>query len=84
MVKVTFTKNVKFHNGRYRLGDTLTVSVDNSKHLVDLQVARVSDTAPLDLESKTNDELKAMLDAKGIEYKVRATKKELMQLLGVD
>lgn len=38
----------------------------------------------LDLNDLTNDELKKMLDQKGIKYKSSATKKDLISLLGGD
>ena len=38
----------------------------------------------VDYTEKTNTELKAILDEKGIEYKDRATKSELIELLGGD
>ena len=37
---------------------------------------------PNDASEMTNEQLKGLLDAKGIEYKARATKAELIQLLG--
>lgn len=38
--------------------------------------------AEVDLSGKNKEELKQMLDEKGIEYKSNATKQELIDLLG--
>lgn len=37
-----------------------------------------------DLAKKPNDELKAILDERGIKYSSKATKQELLELLGGD
>lgn len=59
----------------------IIVNVTNASELSALSLEKENIEDEADLESYTNDELKAMLDIRGIEYNSKATKNELIALL---
>lgn len=92
--QVTFIRHVKFGGGRYKTGATAEVEAKDFDALDAAQVISyrdrpvketdASDLSKLtrkELEKVKNDELKAYLDAEGIDYTSDAVKADLVDLI---
>lgn len=86
-------KLCRFENGEYETEDSDTakmLAMLGFKHDGDIpaeekqeeeEQEQEQDETPVDYSELTNEELKEILYGKGIEYKARATKSELIELL---
>ena len=86
---------VRFNNKTYEFVDGILEVTDSNmiekmkeyyEHEEDTTVVEIETVVEesIDYNAMTNAELKRILDCKGIQYSNRASKSELIELLGVD